>query len=219
MRFLFAIMIISVVSLALFWQPNSQISFWQETTEQLNPTAQQPQTIHSEKTAVSRVKITNTDELSSSDQATGTDFIPDPEAVASLREARLKGDPRAPKLSQHHERELPTAEELGDHEQYIEYERRQQKRVYRAYVEASKIKTAQLRSMIEKGKAEGISDEEIAFAEEKIRGIEEMAIQLQQDHPDIMEDNYQPPADWLIENLGKDDDSIKSNDSEASIAQ
>jgi hypothetical protein len=46
-----------------------------------------------------------------------------------------------------------------------------------------------------------------------------MAIQLQQDHPDIMEDNYQPPADWLIENLGKDDDSIKSNDSEASIAQ
>jgi hypothetical protein len=81
------------------------------------------------------------------------------------------------------------------------------------------VKTTQLRTMIEKGKAEGISEEEIAFAEEKIRGIEEMAIQLQQDYPDIMQDSYQPPADWLIENLGKDEDSVKSNEPDANIAQ
>jgi hypothetical protein len=219
MRIFLATVIISVVSLAIFWQPNSQITFWQETIDQLNPNAQQPQTIQAEKASSSKVKITNSYELSTPNQTSDADFTPNPEAISSLRQARLQGDPRAPKLSSHHERELPTAEELGDHEQYLEYERRQQKRVYRVYVEASKIKTARLRSMIEKGKAEGISDEEIAFAEEKIRGIEKMAIQLQQDHPDIMEDSYQPPTDWLIENLGKDDDFIKSDDSEANIVQ
>ena len=73
--------------------------------------------------------------------------------------------------------------------------------------------------MIEKGKTEGVSPEEIAFAEDKIRGIEEMAIKLQQDHPDIMETSYQPPADWLIESLGKDDNPIKSTETQAQIAQ
>ncbi len=67
--------------------------------------------------------------------------------------------------------------------------------------------------MIERGKAEGVSAEQIASAEDKIRGIEEMATQLQQDYPDIMEDSYQPPADWLIENLGKDADSTQSESS------
>lgn len=136
-----------------------------------------------------------------------------------MQKDRLEGDSRAPKLGKHHERETPTEAELGDHEQYLKYERRQQKRIYRAYVDASKIKTVQLRSMIEQGKTEGVSAAEIEFAEEKIRGIEEMAITLQQDFPEIMDDSYQPPADWLIENLGKDDNSIKSDQTKANIAQ
>lgn len=73
-------------------------------------------------------------------------FIPNPEAVASMRQARLAGDPRAPSLAEYHEGEAPT-------------------------------------------------EAEIAFAEEKIRAIEEMAIKLQQNHPDIMDSDYQPPAD------------------------
>ena len=47
----------------------------------------------------------------------------------------------------------------------------------------------------------------------------EMAITLQQDHPDIMQDSYQPPTDWLIESLGKDDNSIKTDVSTAEIDQ
>jgi hypothetical protein len=77
--------------------------------------------------------------------------------------------------------------------------------VYRAYVEAAKIKTAEIRKMIEQGKEGGISDEEIAFAEAKIQGIEDMAAQLQQEHPDIMQDEYKPADDWLIDNLGVSD--------------
>ena len=97
---------------------------------------------------------------------------------------------------------MPTPEQIEDPELYQEYERRQQNRVYRAYVEASKIKTAEIRNMIERGKQEGISDQEIQFAEDKIKGIEDMAAQLQRDHPEIMQDDFKPADDWLINNLG-----------------
>jgi len=129
-----------------------------------------------------------------------------PEAIESLRQARLHGDDRTPNLNESRERdELPTPEQLEDPELYQEYERRQQQRMYRAYVEAAKVKTAELRKMIEQGKEGGISDEEIAFAEAKIQGIEDMAAQLQQDHPEIMQDEYKPADDWLINNLGVSD--------------
>jgi hypothetical protein len=130
----------------------------------------------------------------------------DPDAIESLRQARLHGDERTPNLNKSRERdELPTPEQMEDPELYQEYERRQQQRVYRAYVEAAKIKTAEIRKMIEQGKEGGISDEEIAFAEAKIQGIEDMAAQLQQEHPDIMQDEYKPADDWLIDNLGVSD--------------
>lgn len=221
MRYLIAITLLSILALVIAWQPNTELSFWQESiSEAERPLATRPDKSTSIELSSDTLAV---DDLNNAvyehHDDTGEDFIPDPEAIESMQQARLKGDPRAPKLGKHHEREVPTEEELGDHEQYLEYERRQQKRVYRAYVDASKIKTAQLRSMIEQGKAEGISAEEIAFAEDKIKGIEEMAAKLQQDYPDIMEDSYQPPADWLIENLGKDDDSVKSEESEANIEQ
>ena len=211
-----------IASLIIFWQPDAKILFWQESIS--DSIASKNEAKNSTVILPSRINQVQTEEKSTPQYESKRDeivedFIPNPEAVASMRQARLEGDPRAPKLGNHHEREKPTEEELGDHEQYLEYERRQQKRVFRAYVEASKVKTAQLRSMIEKGKTEGVSPEEIAFAEDKIRGIEEMAIKLQQDHPDIMETSYQPPADWLIESLGKDDNPIKSTETQAQIAQ
>jgi len=222
MRFFFALSILCIITLVFFWQPDSQLAFWQDGLS--------PSESSQAEAKNGALNSHNTSIQNSLTEQSGTllakkrddiieDFIPNPKTVASLRQARLEGDPRTPNLAPNHEREKPSAEELGDHDQYVEYEKRQQKRVYRAYVEASKIKTAQLRSMIEKGKAEGVSAEEITFAEEKIRGIEEMAITLQQDYPDIMEDSYQPPADWLIENLGKDDDSIETTGPESNIAQ
>lgn len=214
MRYFFAVSILVALTLALFWQPDSKLAFWQDGLAQSEGSPKQTtnnlSSSHSLTNPMALPEHAST-QLDGKRDDNIEEFIPNPDAVASLRQARLKGDPRAPKLGEYHERETPTEEELGDHEQYVEYEKRQQKRVYRAYVEASKIKTAQLRDMIELGKAEGVSDEEIAFAEEKIRGIEEMAITLQQDHPDIMEDSYQPPADWLIESLGKEPDSAQSD--------
>lgn len=222
MRMFLVITMVVIASLIIFWQPDAKILFWQESIS--DSIASKNEAKNSTVILPSRINQVQTEEKSTPQYESKRDeivedFIPNPEAVASMRQARLEGDPRAPKLGNHHEREKPTEEELGDHEQYLEYERRQQKRVFRAYVEASKVKTAQLRSMIEKGKTEGVSPEEIAFAEDKIRGIEDMAIKLQQDHPDIMETSYQPPADWLIESLGKDDNPIKSTETQAQIAQ
>ena len=220
MRYLIAITLLSALVLALAWQPVSQLEFWQaelaESSSIQTDESNAPTNLNNTTPQAAAEEYFST-QLDSPRDEVVEEFIPNPEAVASMRQARLEGDSRAPKLGDYHEREQPTEAELGDHEQYLEYERRQQKRVYRAYVEASKIKTAQLRSMIEKGKAEGISAEEIEFAEQKIRGIEEMAIKLQQDYPDIMEDSYQQPADWLIENLGQNDDSNKTDKSTPKI--
>jgi hypothetical protein len=200
MRYLIAIVIL--LSLAIAWQPDSQLLFWDKDSAFIEPARKIKNRDESVnkftlKASESTQKFYNPDEQP---DALPENFMPDPNVVASMRQARLEGDPRAPAIGKYHEREVPTEEELADHEQYLEYERRQKKRVYRAYVEASKIKTTQLREMIEKGKDEGVSAEDIAFAEDKIRGIEKMAITLQQGFPDIMDDSYQPPADWLIDN-------------------
>ncbi|MBU2040141.1 MAG: hypothetical protein KKH95_13440 [Gammaproteobacteria bacterium] len=119
------------------------------------------------------------------------------DAIASMQAARINGDPRAPKLSPSRPREMPTAEELSDEEQYLAYEQRQEKRMFRAFVEASKQKTALIQQYIDQAEAGGISEEEVAFAREKIRKIEEMALKLQQEHPDIMQDTFKPEDNWL----------------------
>jgi hypothetical protein len=220
MRIIIVITALSIAGLLIFWQPNTQILFWSESSANSNNSysgANNSLPEPSNSTNHASIKEGNSTQYDGRRNAAIKTFIPNPEAVASLRQARLEGDSRTPNLAPNHEREQPSAEALVDHEQYLEYERRQQKRVYRAYVEASKIKTTQLRSMIEQGKAEDVSDEDIAFAEEKIRGIEQMAMSLQQDYPDIMEDSYQPPADWLLENSGEDDGFIKSDHSAAKL--
>lgn len=121
------------------------------------------------------------------------------EKIAALRESRINGDDRTPTLNQTRVRdELPSSEELADPELYQQFERRQQNRMFRAFVESSKAKVLELEKMIEQGREQGISDEEITFAEQKIAGIKAMAEQLKQEHPEIMDDSYAPPEDWLL---------------------
>lgn len=142
----------------------------------------------------------------------------DPYAIDSLSNARIHGDARTPPLNKTRSRdELPTEEQLEDPEQYFEYEQRQSKRVYRAFVEASKVKVARIREMIEQGKEAGVPQADIDFAEEKIRSIEEAAANLQEQFPDIMEDTYQPPSDWLLEN--SDDDGETADTAETPISR
>lgn len=119
------------------------------------------------------------------------------DAVQSMANARVHGDPRAPAVHASKPREMPTAAELADEDLYLQYEQRQEKRMYRAFVEASKGKVALIQSYIDNAEAGGISDEEVAFAKEKIRRIQAMAEKLQQDNPDIMGDEFRPQDNWL----------------------
>ena len=136
----------------------------------------------------------------------------DQQAIASFRDSIENGDPRAPALNQSRQRdEEPSPEQLEDPQQYEQYERRQQMRVYRAYVEASKSKVAELEKMIERGQREGVDEEQLEFARNKIKGIQEMAEELKREYPDIMEDNYAPADDWLTNNLGVEDPQAAEN--------
>lgn len=122
----------------------------------------------------------------------------DAAAIDSLAHSRLHGDARAPALSARTVRTVPTAAELANHDLYLAYEQRQDKQLKRAYVEAAQVKTAELQNWIAKGRQHGISDEQIAQAQRKLDGIQAMAAELQQQHPDLLNDEFQPTdTPWL----------------------
>lgn len=113
---------------------------------------------------------------------------PDPDAVEALRQSRLHGDPRAPPIARSEfEREMPTEEELADPDLYLEYEARQEQKVYASFVEASKKKIADLEAIIERGRQGGVSPEQLAEGEEKLRRLKEMREQVLTEHPELAE--------------------------------
>lgn len=107
------------------------------------------------------------------------------DAAESLLQAHLHGDARAPAVVRSAEREPPTAAELADPEAYQRYEARQNERLYRSYVKAADGEIPKLQEQIAKGKAQGLTPEQIAEGEEKLRRIEAMRNQLMSDHPEL----------------------------------
>ncbi len=106
-------------------------------------------------------------------------------AIESMAEARLNGDDRAPPIGKSAETEAPTAEELESPELYLEYESRQEQKIFKAYVEAADIKIDMLEEQIAKAKAQGLPEEELAVGIEKVRRIKEMKAQLLSENPGL----------------------------------
>ena len=117
------------------------------------------------------------------------DWQPDPAAVESLRRSMEEGDPRAPPIARREtEREMPTEEELADPELYLQYETRQQQKVYASFLQASEKKISDLEKLIEQARAEGgVSPEQLEEGEEKLRGLQEMRDKLLQQYPELSE--------------------------------
>lgn len=111
--------------------------------------------------------------------------ILDQYAIESMTDARLNGDDRAPPIGQSAESEKPSAEELESPELYLEYEARQEKKIYKAYIEAADIKIEMLEEQIEKAKEQGLSEEELEVGIEKVRRIKNMKEQLLLENPDL----------------------------------
>lgn len=107
------------------------------------------------------------------------------DAVESLSQSRLQGDARAPAVVRSSERVPPTAAELADPDAYQRYEARQNERLYRGYVKAADSEIPKLQEQIAKGRSEGLTPEQIAEGEEKLRRIESMRNQLMSDHPEL----------------------------------
>lgn len=112
--------------------------------------------------------------------------MPVVDGVEALRQSRLEGDARSPSVVRSTvTREEPTAAELADPDAYQRYEARQNERLYRSYVKAADAEIPKLQEQLSKGKQGGLTPEQIAEGEEKLRRIEEMRNQLMSDHPEL----------------------------------
>lgn len=100
-------------------------------------------------------------------------------AAESMGSAREYGDARQPALQRDAPREVPTAAELADPAAYQRYEARQNQRLQRAYVKAADAEIPRLQQDIEQARAQGMTPEQIAEGEEKLRRIQAMRDQLQ----------------------------------------
>ena len=112
-------------------------------------------------------------------------YILDQYAIDSMADARINGDDRAPPIGQGVESERPSAEELESPELYLEYESRQEKKIYKAYIEAADIKIEMLEAQITKAKEQGLSEEELEVGIEKVKRIKNMKEQLLSENPDL----------------------------------
>lgn len=110
-------------------------------------------------------------------------------AIESMENARLHGDDRAPPIVRGAQGESATPEELESPELYLEYESRQERKIYKAYVEAADIKIEVLEEQIAIAQERGMAEEELEVGIEKVRRIKEMKAQLLSDNPDLFLEN------------------------------
>lgn len=101
------------------------------------------------------------------------------DATQSMANAREHGDARQPSLQRDAPRDMPTAAELADADAYQRYEARQNERLKKAYVNAADAEIPRLQKDIEQAQQAGMSPEQIAEGEEKLRRIQAMRDQLQ----------------------------------------
>ncbi len=125
---------------------------------------------------------------SSSPVATGGMALPRlrAEAVASLRYARVHGDPRRPPLAPAAAtRTLPSDEELADPALYQRYEQRQNQRVYASFLAASEQKIRQLAPLVARAEREGMAPAQLAEGQRKLQGLKDRRKEMLERYPQL----------------------------------
>ncbi|CAM4010455.1 hypothetical protein [Pseudoalteromonas byunsanensis] len=77
--------------------------------------------------------------------------------------------------------------DLNDYEQYQTFGEAQERNLKQQYIDAAADKIKRLEALLARGRSEGITKEELAFAQEKIAGIKAMSEELRLE----LEDNTQ----------------------------
>jgi len=121
---------------------------------------------------------------------------PSPQAVAALRESMRNGDTRTPPLAPSTDlRQPPSAAELADPALYQQYEQRQQQQVYASFAQAADQRIPELEALIAKGRAEGISEAQLAEGEAKLAKLREQRDQLAAQQPSADEASAEEEQD------------------------
>ncbi|MCF6435954.1 hypothetical protein [Pseudoalteromonas sp. MMG022] len=68
--------------------------------------------------------------------------------------------------------------DLNDHEQYQAFAETQERQLKQQYIDAATDKIKRLEALLARGRAEGISKEQLDFAQQKIAGIKAMSEEL-----------------------------------------
>ncbi len=100
-------------------------------------------------------------------------------AVESFARSLNQVDARMPPLSPGLDRELPTEEQLEDHDQYLLYEAEQTRKLYKAYVVAAEEKVNRLKEEVQYAAVQGLPEEQLMEGEEKIKRINAMQQELE----------------------------------------
>lgn len=113
----------------------------------------------------------------------------DQQAIQSLREARLQGDPRTPPMMQNPpERKMPTDEQLADPDKYAEYEKSQRMQVYQQFIYAVPQKVTAIENALKRAKKEGakLTKEQMQFAKDKMASLKAMKEKLLHKHSELV---------------------------------
>jgi hypothetical protein len=98
-----------------------------------------------------------------------------PTAAQTMADARLKGDDRAPPIfptTPDDEALAPTPWDMNDPARYHDYEKRRQRRVEDAYMQAAQQRLPAWRAALADARARGASAQELAAAQDKIQRLE-----------------------------------------------
>lgn len=185
MRALLAALLLGAVVLVMArWLPDAAQTPLPVLAENNEPVAETPALQKQEQAAAPLPMIDTVAEterqpvVSRSDDAASIS-TPSPQAVAALRESMRHGDTRMPPLAPSTDlREPPSTAELADPALYQQYERRQQQQVYASFAKAADQRIPELEALIAKGRAEGISEAQLAEGEAKLAKLREQRDQL-----------------------------------------
>lgn len=111
-------------------------------------------------------------------------WMPDPQAIDSLQDALVNGDPRVPPIHPTDADERPTPDELSP-EGYAGFEKRQDQKLKAAYVVAVDLEFPALERAIDEARQMGLPEEQLREGEEKLRRMREMRAQLLEEDVDL----------------------------------
>lgn len=121
----------------------------------------------------------------------------DAQAVASLHQARVYGDPRTPPILRDTKQSeaAPSAAELADPARYADYEGRQQRKLIAGFMRAAGPEIGRLQQQMVVAEQAGLSQAQLAEGREKLARLSAMQAELAGRYPDLARDAGPPPPD------------------------